>query len=161
MKAKVLLGLAVCCFLFSLGLLAGLAIKGVQAQSTPGPWLQQPLFVKFAEDFMRQHGRQVKSYCVHCADPDTFYLVDTVPSDKRFIVTDIGVFSRVWLSADPGGTPIRAAFWGGDLVGQGPFQVGLHTGIVFEPNESIYVAKMADSCETHLVTISGYFVDNP
>ena len=98
MKAKLFLGLAVCCFLVSLGLIVGLAIKGVQAQSTPGPWPQQPLFVKFAEDFMRQHGREVVSVCKD-VNSDEWTTFIPLNETKKFVVTDIVcIYSEAVLS---------------------------------------------------------------
>ena len=158
MKARVLFGLALFCFILSLGIVVGLTVsKGVQAQVT-GPFVQPPtLSVLFEEDPLRQHGRQVWSKHFQAVTSHSV-LVDSVPYDKKFILTDVltNTYEIIYFSKDSAGSQGKAHF---SVEGAGNnLYVNLISGIVFEPGESIY-AKSTNG--TALVTISGYFVDTP
>ena len=161
MKSRNLLILSACCLLISLGLFSGLiSFHRAQAQSISSTAY---LFnLKLAEDFLRQHGRQIKSYSKEVPEgvgqPAVEY-VDTVPPNRRFIVTDViaqypGI---VWLMSGQD-TAVKVAF-------NMESSSRLHSkmldvaGIVFEPNEKIYVAQNSPS--DNFITISGYFVVNP
>jgi len=147
MKTKLFLG-ALCCIL--LVSLIGFAIAG----NTAWPeGLSDLIWVKFAGDPMQQHGRQVASWCVY-ASPGTSILVTTIPSNKKFIVTDVIMYDSVkaYLSTDLDTTDVKFR-----MPYNGTY-IGIRSGVVFGPGESIYLKITAASSH---VTISGYYVDLP
>jgi len=158
MKAKFIMGIVIGCL--SVALVGLLVSQRVQAQSSPGPgyWpegLGDLMWVKFAEDYMQKHGREIKSYNAN-ASPEVVTFLDTVPANKRYIVTDIMSSTSsgnvvISLSADVSELDRRAA-----TPGDWP-SIGLQSGIVFQQNESIYFKANAST----IVTISGYYVDMP
>jgi len=153
MKAKIFMGIIIGCLTISLvGLLVS---QKVQAQSSAGPgyWaegLGELMWVKFAEDHMRQHGKQIQSYCI--TGSTSWVLVDTVPSNRRFVITDSIAYEMVdvFYSVDSGSVE-KARISGV----QNPHS--FLSGIVFEPDESIFIKCNGAS----KVTISGYWVDLP
>jgi len=158
MKAKIFMGIIIGCL--SVALLGLLVSQRVQADtSATGPWLEgvpKDVSVSFAEDFMKEHGKQVMSYCV-LVDNDVPTLIDTIPENKRFIVTDIISYDNtaVFLLSDTEGLT-RKTYW--SLTASREPHLSLHSGIVFESGESILI-RTPDIDTT--VTISGYYVDLP
>jgi len=150
MKTKIFLGLAACCLLVSIG---GLVLpKTSQAQRSNSAYLA-PIEVYFGEDFMREHGLQVMSYCVDCP-PSAATFVATVPSDKRFVITDIMANIQdvtVGLHNNSGSDYCQIRF-NADTE-----HYGFRSGVVVEPNCAIYISQCGTS--TFTVTVSGYFVD--
>ena len=143
MKAKLFLGLSVCCFLVSLGLLLG----------SLGPK------VTFAQDPVKHHGMQARSFCIECETGGDLYEVFSLEGiNKRFIVTDITTFgwlypeSFIVLSVDEGYT-IKAVVNLSNSDNSN--SLSLRTGICFEPGEKALVS----SDEPQYVTIFGYYVE--
>lgn len=156
MKAKIVMGIIIGCM--SVALVGLLMSQRVQAQETDGPgyWpegLGDLMWVKLAEDHMKQHGKQIKSWNVQ-AVADQWFLIETVPMNKIFVVTDVITNGdrNIDLVIDSSSSERKVA-WKSTS-----FHLALNSGIVFNSNESIYV-RSQDS--TTRVTISGYYVDLP
>jgi len=148
MKTKIFLGLLCCILLVSL-------IGMTQAQSTgAGTWLDEVtrwIMVRFAEDPWGEHGKQIVSYS-DTTHPSEYVLVDTVPANKRLIITDI-------MMVDPTETHLAISSGGdGTQVVPPQLHIGLHSGLVFNQDESIWVYTPGTST---YVTVTGYFVDLP
>ena len=147
MKTKVVFGLSLGCLLFALG---GMVIPAIVLAQAPNPVISGwPFSVNFIEDPYRMHGLQVKSY--HVMTTGVWTPLETVPIDKRFIVTDICVDANTNVMLRDGVSgqrkiEIRFSDYSG-------YWMPLKLGIVFMPGETIEVLTQEE------VTISGYFVD--
>lgn len=162
MKAKIFMGIIIGCL--TVALVGLLVSQRVQAQETAGhgglpEGVLDLMWVKFAEDHMRQHGKQIKSWCVELTPTGQWFFIDTVPSGKRFIITDItSIYSSgIWLAVDEtGAASSRKAMM---YIQEGDDNsFSYQSGIEFDANESIYAYSHNLST---WVTISGYYVDLP
>jgi len=158
MKAKVCLGLSVCCLMFTIG---GLVMNQSDAQIVEKlPW--PPTSVVFEEDPYREHGLQVWSFRSSIAG-SPYTDIFTVPPNKRFIVTDVflgfhGAGTeeqiRIYIAANSTGSDSRAVF---DLASTTNFCVHLNSGLVFDEDETFYACTSLN--DSYSITISGYYVD--
>jgi len=159
MKPKIFLILSAACFFVSTGILIGVVVVSARAQNTPEPsYPPSVMWVKFIDDFMREHGKQVKSYFIARPSQPTWIYVDTIPSNKRFIVTDLlnseGNSGEIELATDEQGTVKKGGVYLGPYVNLTTSYASLNSGISFEPGEALYVYNINQE-----FTICGYFVD--
>lgn len=150
MKMKVVLGLAICCLVSAL---AGSVITGnVNAQYQLEPSMITSL-IQFAEDPLRKHALQAKSLCAY---GNSSILMETVPSDQRFIVTQIlfpsNMITTVYLDDSANNAPPYKAV---TKVSGDP--ITLTPGVAFGPGEEIWIH--IDPPQTNYVTAVGYYVD--
>jgi len=132
------------------GFFGALALtQGVQADG-----MRAPLYyikAQLVNDYMKYHGRQLKSYHLRPAEPDVWILLEVLPQDRRFIVTD---FRKSSGTAHIGPSTDLLTSYYSIPAGYSTFV----SGIVFEPGESIYLYCSGSYQE---VIISGYYVDMP
>ena len=156
MKTKVMFWLSLCLFVSSI--MGFVLSRGQPAEAAYDPHTV-PTWVRLDEDFMRHHGLNIKSYCSHVGTSPVD--IATVPSDTRFIITDImstamETHYQLYLHDANTGEKRGYARLSGITLDI-PCYVSLRSGIVFEAGEIIRVSH--SSTGGHFVTISGYFVD--
>lgn len=157
MKTKVALGLAICCLVSAL--VGSLITNTVTAQQSVPPYPvvnpAQPyiplMSVMFNDDPFRQHGLQVQSF-FGIVDATAYTLFNTIPSDKRFILTDVysNTDRSVYIANSVGAIALL------NLQIYTGFHASFESGIPFEPNEVIRIKATSSGA---YVTISGYYID--
>lgn len=154
MKTKVALGLSICCLVSAL---VGSAItSNVNAQYRLDPAMITSL-IQFAEDPYRKHGLQMVTFYADVVTNNNTPIT-TIPTGKRFIVTDIlvgdnnpGLLTDGKISMYDG----TQQFFETHITSSNP---GLHfqTGIAIDENRTL---QMAVNPTPRHVSVSGYYVD--
>ncbi len=144
MKAKVVLGLAVCCLLSAL--LGSMITGQLGAQHTVSPY-PITLEVRIEGDPLRGHALQAESWYVEVPTGGLIKVFDPLPENKMFMLTDIKTGGSVNVYADENCTIKKTT--GGTLW---DFFI---TGIAFKPGEGLWLIGSSGT----KVTLSGYWVD--
>ncbi len=149
MKLKIAFGLTLCCLLVSLGMI----ISNTSTAQSRSPMISGwPFSVNFVEDPIRMHGLQIVSFSAGLST--AWDNMHTVPSNKRFILTDISTDENVSVHIKLSPTPSYQAELRGKFT-DSITHVSYRSGMVFGPNELI----QGHAGKTCRVLVSGYYVD--
>jgi len=143
--------LSVTAILILLCLACSIFVKSGGAAVPMRAWMS----MVFAEDPLRMHGLQAKSYFTQIGMGQTIVL-DEVSSEQKYVLTDIYVadHSTGKLSVmSQNETKFKMST---TIVYDHNLSQSFRTGLVFEPGDEI---KIQLTGNTVYVTVSGYFVD--
>lgn len=152
MRIKIAFGFLFFCLLVCLGVV----VSNSSTAQSPSPMISGwPFSVNFVEDPYRKHGMEIQGFYLDKVNNVT-NPVFTVPSGKRYVVTDVLVgtdavpFPDLRISLASNGQYIAAANLNANKT-----MIRFQSGVIVEENRTL---ELSASYVSH-VTISGYFVD--